>query len=379
MQLSCYIEINLICMLLLGIIYARIYQKRSMASASQKTMEKLLAAAMVLCVSDVVAILSRGRFFPGARAVIEISNLVYLVMMPVISRCWLDYVRIRIGKEVSKRGRWLVGIPLYLFILLALLNPLNNLLFSINEENLYARGPGVFLHWAASWFYFLYAGYEALRALRGAVSWSQRNEYRPLLTFLILPAIGCLAQMLLYGITSVQAGITLALILVSMQMKDNQISSDELTGINNRRAMRVYVDTLFNNGAKDHVTVMMIDVNRFKKINDTFGHAVGDIALCDTAGLLKAVCRQSREQLFLCRFGGDEFVIIGRNMDEAGVEKLKELIHQSVQDFAQTESKPFKLDLSIGHAGGVCSSVEDFGHYLRLADENMYEDKKRWM
>lgn len=377
MQYSCYIEINILCMILLGIIYGRQRQNDSIVSSSQIIMRHLIAAAWALCISDIVAIVCRGRFFPGARILIEGSNLIYLEMMPVISMLWYRYTCIRIGKKPERRTAIWMSLPLVGFTVIALANPIIHFLFTINADNLYSRGPGVLLHWIASWFYFISAGILSFRAIRSAPSLAQRNEYKPLLNFLVLPGIGCATQMILYGVTSVQAGITLSLILVTMQMQDNQISADELTGINNRKAMRHYIDSSIHRNNSLRLTVMMIDVNKFKKINDTLGHSVGDMALRDTADILRSVCGKFRERLFLCRYGGDEFVIIGQNVEDGAADELAGSIRQRVHEFGKENRKPYMLDVSIGSASGICEDYEDFSHLLRLADETMYEDKKK--
>lgn len=377
MQFSCYIEVNLISLILLGIIYFRLYQRRTMMSTAQKTLKHMLAASALLCLADIVAIISRGRFFPGARVVIEASNIIYLDTMPLIAMFWCDYVFVRLGKKLESYHLWLYRLPFIFFTLVVLFNPLHHLLFSIDANNLYVRGPGVFIHWLVSWFYFIQSGALAFNAIRKSSSWTQRNEYRPLLYFLIMPAVGCITQMLFYGVTSVQAGIILSLILVSMQMQDNQISTDELTGINNRKAMRHYLDNMLHSGAPVTLTVIMIDVNHFKQINDTYGHAVGDVALCDTASILRRACSYSHDHLFLCRYGGDEFVIIGRNTAPDTPSNLIAHVRQALSELSSTTSNPFTLGLSFGCATGECTSYEDFMHYLRLADETMYDNKKR--
>lgn len=376
MQFSGYIEVNLISLILSYIVYARLRQDRRIHSTAQILMQRLLIALWLLCISDVVAMLARGRFFPGARAVIEISNLVYLEMMPVISMIWLLYVFNRTGKMVSQKQTCLLFVPLIAFSLLDLTNPWTNLLFRIDESNLYVRGPGVFLHWIAAWFYLLYAGVLSLHAVVKAPNWVKRNEYRPLLYFLVLPAIGCIAQMAIYGVTSVQVGITLSIVLISMQGQDNQISADELTGINNRKAMRRFVDNTVHKNNPPALTVLMLDINKFKKINDTLGHAVGDAALKDVASVLREVCGRNKKNLFLSRYGGDEFVIIGKGITEEETVQLAQELREEVAAFSQRAKRPYELSISVGYSSGSCEDYDQFTSCLHRADDAMYEEKK---
>ena len=375
-QLNYYVEVNFICMILLVFVYGRLRQNKSIVTAPQIALRRMVAATMVLCLTDIAACALRGQMFSGARHLIELANLLFLEMMPIIAMFWYFFVCYRLEIRRTKRHVLLFQLPLILFTILAFVNPWTHFLFRIDENNLYSRGPGVFLHWIVSWFYFLAAAYYSARKYYHAENMAQRMAYRPLLQFIILPAIGCLLQMAVYGVTTVQVGITLSIVLVSIRLQDNQISADELTGINNRKAMRLFVENIIHRYGAPTVTVMMIDVNKFKKINDSFGHTAGDAALQDTAKILREVCASSRESLFLCRYGGDEFVIIGMDMTPDGSQALTDSIHGAVKEFTSVHKKPYELSFSIGAARGRVESYDDFSHYLRTADESMYEDKK---
>lgn len=375
MQFSCYIEVNVVCLILLGIFLYRLHGRRSMLSTADKVMVRLLMAACVLCVSDILAIVCRGQQFPGARALVEGSNALYLAMMPLISMLWCDYSGQKTGREVPEKYRLPYRVPCLAFALAVLFNPVHHFFFSVSAENLYVRGPGIFLHWIVSWFYFIWSGIAVWNTMRHETNWIRRGEYRPYLTFLILPAIGCVTQMLVYGVTSVQVGITLSLVLVTFQRQDNQNSVDELTGCNNRTALKRYVDALIGRDEPVQLTVMMIDVNHFKHINDTYGHSFGDLVLRDIASVLIGVCGRSSEKLFLCRYGGDEFVILGVDLDQATTHRIMEDVHHMVEISPQGDDRPYTLSVSLGSASGMCRSHGDFEHYLRVADESMYEEK----
>ena len=116
-----------------------------------------------------------------------------------------------------------------------------------------------------------------------------------------------------------------------------------------------------------------MDVNKFKKVNDTYGHATGDEVLRLVAEQLKRTF--GNMQAFLARYGGDEFVVIvkGKTQDEMDV-----IIHQTqenVNDRCLGADTPWQLSISIGCAmrrAGKQKSHE----LLALADERMYRQKK---
>ena len=86
-------------------------------------------------------------------------------------------------------------------------------------------------------------------------------------------------------------------------------SLDALTGLNNRRAFFDQVTLLFAycKRSQEPISALMIDIDHFKKINDSYGHAAGDVALRNLARLLKTNLRDSD---LSCRFGGEEFVAL---------------------------------------------------------------------
>lgn len=372
-----YIETNAVCILLLLLMQQRIQAVGSVNSARQRLFHILIYTTIFMCISDLVAGLSRGQFFPGARSVIQVSNIVYCAMMSSASAVWYQYVCQRTNTVHSGKTKVLFSIPYVAVILALVTNPWTNFMFSVDENNLYVRGPGITFHWIATWFYFFYTVGHTLRLLIKEPSRMRKSEYYPLLRFVIAPFLAGLSQMLLYGVTSAQVGITISIVLLCLDNHESLISVDELTGINNRKQLNHFVESGLLRSAELPVFVVLMDINNFKSINDTYGHLVGDHALIDTAKALKHVCEQVSDRFFLCRFGGDEFVITGRNISENELSDLVLAIRQEMVQLSESSPRPYSLSLSIGTATGICDSMADFDHLLRTADEAMYDEKKR--
>lgn len=370
-----YIETNAICLILLSILYNNSKMKSDQMSFSMLILRRMVLADALLCISDMAAALLRGKIFPGNRVLVYLTNMAYVEAIALVTMIWCLYVFHRTGREV--KNKYLFFAPFAVMTLLILTTPFTHFLFFVNEQNLYARGPGILTHWLISWGYMLFAGIVAARSLRRADNELERERIRSLLLFLVVPSIGCIIQMALYGVTSTQVGITLSIVLLVMQTQDNQISTDELTGINNRKALHSYIQDLLNRNGRIELSVMMIDINHFKQINDTKGHNVGDQALIDTARALKHVCSMTPERVFLCRYGGDEFVIVSRDADKNRMDELSETLRVEVAAGAIRALRPYELDISAGSAYGLCDNWSDFNHFLRMADEAMYEDKKK--
>ncbi|MEV6411673.1 GGDEF domain-containing protein [Kribbella sp. NPDC051718] len=147
---------------------------------------------------------------------------------------------------------------------------------------------------------------------------------------------------------------------------------DALTGIGNRRAMDERLTAARD--SQRAVTLLAIDVDDLKIVNDTFGHACGDELLQLVADLL---VEQARATDAVIRSGGDEFFVVLDQPDAKGGAQLAERIRAAVALVAATTAKPWlsKLSLSIGYAATAEGVPVEL--LIPMADSRLYEDKRR--
>jgi diguanylate cyclase (GGDEF)-like protein/PAS domain S-box-containing protein len=163
-------------------------------------------------------------------------------------------------------------------------------------------------------------------------------------------------------------------IKLAEQQLDFLAHHDALTGIANRLSFRESVDLAVQQAATAHepLLLMMIDVDHFKQINDTFGHAAGDLALSEVANRLKASIRKTD---LLARLGGDEFVILCRAIDDADTARqLAEKISDVMQPPVSIGKTEIPISLSIGLA--LCRDVDSGDALAQRADEALYQAKE---
>lgn len=149
---------------------------------------------------------------------------------------------------------------------------------------------------------------------------------------------------------------------------------DDLTGLYNRRGFadlgEQYLKLARRSGRG--VTVVYVDLDRFKAINDSLGHHVGDRALIKVADILCATFRRSD---IIARLGGDEFGVLALEAADESAELLVERLRERVQDFNETSPEPFQLSISIGmarHDDDPRVRLEDM---VAAADAAMYREK----
>jgi len=151
--------------------------------------------------------------------------------------------------------------------------------------------------------------------------------------------------------------------------------SDPMTGLNNRRFLEEYVETLVANvhRRKSGLSIMMLDLDYFKMVNDTYGHDAGDAVL----KALSKVLRQSvRASDLVIRYGGEEFMIVLQDTTAENADQIAETIRSSVEKLeVQTGNVRLKKTISIGISDFPTDS-ETFWQAVKFADVALYQAKE---
>jgi diguanylate cyclase (GGDEF)-like protein len=149
---------------------------------------------------------------------------------------------------------------------------------------------------------------------------------------------------------------------------------DDLTHLFNSRYLEVILDKEFRSSAEKAFTLLFTDLDYFKSINDTHGHVVGSKLLVEVARVLKNCVRDND---VVCRWGGDEYVILLRGTDSGGALKVAERIRRSVEGhrFLAREGYGLNITTCIGIAS-YPEHATDKGALLDFADRAMYRGKK---
>jgi len=166
-------------------------------------------------------------------------------------------------------------------------------------------------------------------------------------------------------------------LLTANQQLKNMALFDELTGVPNRRGFRNYVDIIFEkNDTHPRLAVLLIDIDNFKQYNDHFGHDMGDEVLVKISGMIDSISKAN--EMFFCRWGGDEFVVSLLNAAEEGARTLADTIRNLVKalevprEMNQVEEY---LSVSIGIGVVVADGKRDVTRVMRLADSALFTAK----
>ena len=133
----------------------------------------------------------------------------------------------------------------------------------------------------------------------------------------------------LIGIIFISVILVFVLILVRLLSKKNV--TDQLTGVYNRKKLNALLQKYERNGTPSDLGVVMMDIDYFKRYNDTYGHQAGDKVLKDVAGVLK---ESVRKKDIVIRYGGEEFLILLNSIKKNAAEEICQKIHTNLKEKA---------------------------------------------
>lgn len=153
---------------------------------------------------------------------------------------------------------------------------------------------------------------------------------------------------------------------------------DQLTGLANRPTFQKQLadSALFCETHDEEMSLLLVDLDGFKEINDTMGHSRGDIVLRQVANRLDQIVRETVEDGSVARLGGDEFTVIVNSYDKNKIDRIAEAITTGLSDPFHIDGKHIRIGASIG-AAVFPTDTDDLAELLSFADTAMYEAKRQ--
>jgi diguanylate cyclase (GGDEF)-like protein len=161
--------------------------------------------------------------------------------------------------------------------------------------------------------------------------------------------------------------------IINQELKLIELSSfDDLTNLYNRRTFISLGDKALYDAStkKESVSVLYFDINKFKNINDSFGHEQGDFALINFSNIMRESFRDSD---ILCRIGGDEFVVLLKRIDNIQTKDLLKRFEWNINIF--NKNKKYDIEYSVGFINLKPKSEDKLDNLLKISDIKMYENK----
>lgn len=371
-----YTEASLVCVIILTMI---LITDRMFHTKQEKQIwfSRAISAFILYFISDACWAAMLSEMFPKIRFFAVLFNYTNYILISLMGYGLFAFIAVS-GKMSffnSIRNRRLCFIPVVVSVLFISIAYVANPLFWINENNELNALYFPLMFAVPSLYLIVGFIFSVVYAFRSEL----REEKRRYLVIGSVP-FGVMA----FGMIQVVAlnaptfcfGCTIMWLWFYIQNTKALISVDDLTHLNNRGQINRYLEQICYS-EDSRVIILMIDIDKFKGINDRYGHAEGDRALVIVSDVLKQTCDQINASVFLGRYGGDEFTIIIQNpKDEDHTERLITLLRNNLAEKQQENSLPYELDVSIGY-DEVTDGNDSVYACMTRADEKLYIDKQR--
>ncbi len=369
-----YAEISLFCIAVLAVML-RALRTSLNRLADQTILTHVFVMIMMLFVFDLVSEMVEGHATPAAIAVNHVCCIAFLSLNLFLAFQWLRFVGYNLQLHFWHQKRTLLYllIPLIVGVLLIVCSISQGWIYRISPDNHAIRGSIYFVYIAICCFYMLGTGFIAGRRVFIRRYYSDKLLYLALASCGVLPAFFFVLEYFTGTHPFSVYSMVVAVLWVFLELQSRMISTDPLTKLNNRNQLNVFLDSkMGQNSAKGSLYLFVLDVDKFKDINDNFGHHEGDRALITVADVLKKVC--GPRGCFISRFGGDEFNLVAELPDASAAEALKDVINEEIA--LRDETLPYRLCLSIGYATGR-GKGETLKDLFERADEALYREKAK--
>ena len=371
-----YSEANIVCIILFAIMLLRDVFSVD-RQEKQIKYDHALVAFMLYFATDAVWAAVIAGLLPRNLFTVLPTNFANYGLMAAITYTWLRYVMAaeQVPGRDSRRTRFAIQFPFYIATLALfvtyLVKPDALLDDALNLRPAY--------HVFQIGVPIIYIAAVVLYTVRRAIVEEnpiERSQHLFVGFFPLMVVGGGLLQILVLPETPVFCFCCAILMEVFyIHSMEGQISTDPLTGLNNRGQLVRYTLQKANLRREGRRTfVVMIDINDFKEINDTYGHAEGDRALILAANSIKSAMRRQSMPMFLARYGGDEFILIVHPTGEEEVGALVREIRSQIEQTCLAENTPYRVSIGAGF-DELRDGDDTFQDCMQRADDKLYQEK----
>lgn len=358
---------NIISILLIGTLYLANRQKAEY-DRDMRLLQQMMVTIGIANISDCCVYYLAGSSNIVIKVLVFLGGSGLFLGNVMIGYLWAKFIMVHMNIPFSDIRRNIYRTIGLISIVLLVINIFYPLVFSVSDGR-YQRGFAyiIFLIFAA--FYILDSLYLYVKRVKKNGS----LKLFPVHIFLIPVILGVVIQAFFVEIAITWTSIAISVTGIMTALKNEIIFTDCLTGLYNRE----YLEFLHKRACNKKdcwVSGIMIDLNGFKQINDNYGHAEGDLALCIVADLL---LKSFSEYGVVTRYAGDEFVIMLNTTDDQLIQKIIKSTKKNFVTENEKNDKPYQLSASMGYAITNLSN-ETIDDFMNRIDEQMYQDKMKY-
>jgi diguanylate cyclase (GGDEF)-like protein len=359
-------------LLIICLIFADYKRKYNTDSFQRMLFLVLLTLAGTAMLCDFCYFLLHGYAKPWVYYFLYFSLTTYFITQSAAYFFVFIFVDYTIFKNTVRTKKIMFGVLIAIIIhfLILLFNLHFGFYFSISRnDNLYHFGAWYIIRMIISYAPIVLGALDIMIALSFPSKRSRRSSLVLIFLFSSSLAISSSIDLLFQTNSLIWPCFAASLLCTYFFIIGLDTRIDLLTGIGNRLAFNEFIDKISRQTAKESWSVIMLDMDHFKEINDTFGHTEGDMALRDIA---KIISDSTQNTDFISRYGGDEFVIATKSDPEA----LMKQVQTALNVLNASKTRLYTIQMSFGWGvfqTGTNRIVQDFLEYV---DSLMYSQKK---
>lgn len=327
----------------------------------------MIFAVMAGCILEPIASVLDGQSGITNRLGVYTSNTLLFFLNTIIGPGYITLIVRHINEYQSKAEKFIIYGIITVEILLLIINLFYPVVFGVDENNSYYRCSFYWLYVGAELFFLGYGLFIYLIAKKRG----RFLKFFPAWQFLLPIVIGMAFQSMFYGMSLIWPCVGVAFCGIVICLQNESIYLDKLTGSYNRFYLDEFLSMASRRGGE--YAALMLDMNGFKMINDTYTHTEGDTALVAISDILRDV---SKNRGVVIRFAGDEFIIVLDSVTSQAIDEVKKEIKNSIERYNEISGKPYKLSAAVG--GAVFDFDDETGDFMSDIDKLMYADKAEY-
>lgn len=361
-------QLNFVSFIILSILLHNHIKK----SLSDRDLKFKIFTGLILCNLILLGLniyISYLKICTTNRMYLMIIRNINFAITPSIAYFWMLYTITEVEKirKLSMK-HYLLSIPFFIHVLFGPINYFTGYSFWLDEFNFYNRGDYFIYFSIASYFYLFYATIIVIKNKNNIL----KDEFIPMLSFGFPSLVGTLLQVFHYGLNTMWTATAISILVAFINVQDNSIRKDYLTGLLNRRTLDFKLSELDEVKKERVIGGVMIDIDDFKIINDTYGHLYGDEALQHVSSIL---IKSFRKTDYIFRYAGDEFMVILELQHEDELKLVTARLNKNLELFNEHSNLPFEIKLSVGSDILKLNKDSDVKSFISEIDSKMYEDK----
>lgn len=357
-----YIWVNCVAIIIFTILYIRSQQNKQ---TSLRYYSNIVLGLIIYFIGDILWGLTYYQIIPNSDIIVKLARMIYYGAALFIAYFWFIYVEVVLETSIVTKSnkKWfliVMGVSFVGVILVcAFCDP------SLKNPKGFLTAFGLIIVPAS---FVIFTGIQIVHKIITIHDKGLRKKYITLLIWPIIILATAVGQIIMESLPIFCSGSIIVILSSYIYNQDAFIFTDPLTEVNNRNMINRYIKDIKN--VNDTYYLLMIDIDNFKSINDTYGHVEGDKALKYMANILKKIA--SEHNFFLARYGGDEFIMIAM----ADEEKIKSVIEEIHEKFASTkEDLGYSYSTSVGYT--KMEQTDDIDKNIARADKYLYKKKKQ--